>query len=133
MNLQCTNLYSVHTRSSANPLYFNTKVLKFFDNIKLQNFLYVYDSLNKRLPTALNNIFEPSNQKHNYPTKFSLQHQIASCKVNTVTYGLNSIKYKATSFWNSMVNKFPEKKFQNLKRNACKLFVTNYLTDTYNE
>ena len=100
---------------------------------KLQNFLYVYDSLNRRLPTALNNNFEPANQKHNYPTKFSLQHQIALCKVNTETYGLNSIKFKATSLWNSLVNKFQEKKFQNLKRTACKLFVTKCLNDAYNK
>jgi len=36
-------------------------------------------------------------------------------------------RYKAISFWNNVVKKFPEKKLQNLRRNAYKLFVTKYI------
>ena len=132
-NKALRNITFSSPRESTNPIYHITNVLKFVDNIKLQNFLYVYDSLNRRLPTVLNNTFEPSNRKHLYPTKFSLQHQIPLFKVNTLAYGLNSIKYKAISFWNNMVKKFPEKKLQNLRRNACKLFVTKYIIDSYKE
>ena len=132
-NKALRNITFSSPRESTNPIYHITNILKFVDNIKLQNFLYVYDSLHRRLSTVLNNTFEPSNQKHIYPTKFSLQHQIALFKVNTQAYSLNSIKYKATSFWNNMVKKFPEKKLQILRRNACKLFVTKYIIDSYKE
>ena len=118
-------------RDSSNPIYYNTNILKFNDNIKLQNFLYVYDCLHGRLPTSLNYVFEPSNLKHNYPTNFSVQHQIALFKANTQTYGLNSIKYKAITFWNIVVNICAEAKLLEHKRSFCKLFVTKYLIDSY--
>ena len=120
-------------RETCNPIYFNTKILKLNDNIKLQIFLYVHDSLHSKLPTVLNNNFEPSYLKHNYQTRFSSQHQIHLYRVNTQTYGLNSIRYKAISFWNSLVNKFPDKKLQNQKRYYCKQFITKIILDSYNE
>jgi len=119
-------------RDSSNPIYLNKKILKFNDNIKLQNFLYVHDSLHEKLPTVLNKIFEPSNLKHNYCTRFSSQHQIPLYRVNTQIYGLNSIKYKAISFWNTMVNKFPNRNLQNQKRSYCKLLITKDILDSYN-
>ena len=118
-------------RESSNPLYYTTNILKFIDNVKLQNFLFIYDTLNGRLPTILNYLFEPSNLQHKYPTNFSGQHQIALFKANTLSYGLNSIKYKAVSFWNIVVKKFPNKKLMNHKRNYCKLLVSKFLLELY--
>ena len=73
--------------------------------MKLQNFLFIYDTLHGRLPTVLNYLFEPSNLQHKYPTNFSGHDQISLFKANTLSYGLNSTKYKSVSFWNIVAKK----------------------------
>ena len=118
-------------RHSATPLYEKSKILKFEDNIKIQNFLYVHDSLKGTLPSVHNNIFEANKDIHNYPTTCSNQHQLALDKVKTQTFGINSIKYQATTFWNEIVNKFPEENLQNQNRKICKAFLTEYLQSLY--
>ena len=45
-----------HTRSWVNPLYSNCEILKFADNIKFSNFLFVHDSIKSNLPTLCNSI-----------------------------------------------------------------------------
>ena len=44
---------------SRSPLYKNSKVLKFNDNVALLNFMYVFDSIKGNLPTILNYSFNP--------------------------------------------------------------------------
>ena len=60
-------------RHSANPLYEKSKILKFEDDVKIQNVLYVHDSLKGSLPSVHNNIFQPSKINHNYPTTHALR------------------------------------------------------------
>ena len=109
-------------RHSANPLYEKSKILKFGDNVKMQNFLCVHDSLRGSLPSVHNNIFQPSKINHNYPTTCSNQHHIALDHVKTQTFGTNSIKYQATTFWNKVMKLFPKEKLQNENRNFVRTF-----------
>ena len=43
-----------HFRDSSNALCYKTKVLKLNDCVKIQNFVYVLESIKGNLPTALN-------------------------------------------------------------------------------
>ena len=130
-NKALRNINFATSRQSSNPLYANSEILKFEDNVKLQNFLYAHDSLKGTLPTVHNNIFELSKDIHNYPTKCSNQHRIVISKVNTQTSGSNSIKCQTTSFWNEIVSTFPEEKLQNERRTYCKDFLTKYFISQY--
>ena len=58
--------------NSRNPLYFKSKILKLSDRIKLQNFLYVYDSLKGNLPSVLNNNYRYIHNIHDYNTRINL-------------------------------------------------------------
>ena len=92
-----------HNYESRNPLYAKSKILKFADNIKLINFLYVYDSFKGNLPTSLNYTFKSVLSVHNYNTRGSALNQIALPKERTQVYGLNCVKYKSAQLWNTTV------------------------------
>ena len=130
-NKAIRNINFTSRRHNATPLYAKSKILKLEDNVKLQNFLYVHDSLKGSLPVAHSNIFEPTKNIHKYPTKCSNQHHIAIDKVNTQTSGINSIKYQATKFCNEMVNTFPKEKLQNENRKYCKDYLSKYFLSLY--
>ena len=118
-------------RHSANPLFVNSKILKFEDSVKIKNFLYVHDSLKGTLPTVHNNLFQPSKDKHKYPTTCSNNHHIASDNVKTHMYGTYSIKYQSTTCWNKIVKLFPNEKLHNESRKFCKVFLTKYFQSLY--
>ena len=65
--IRVINFASYH--SPVDPLYKNSKILKISDVIKLQNFVYIHDSINGNLPSSLINIFEPTKQLHRYNTR----------------------------------------------------------------
>ena len=94
---------------SRSPLYKNSKVLKFNDNVALLNFMYVFDSIKGNLPTILNYNFNPILNLYSCNTRCAEQHQMTLPQVKTQIYGLKSIEYQSTHIWNTVVNKFPEK------------------------
>ena len=73
---------------SRSPLYKNSKVLKFNDNVALLNFMYVFDSIKGNLPTILNYNFNPILNLHSYKTRCAEQHQMTLPQVKTQIYGL---------------------------------------------
>ena len=95
--IRVINFASYH--SPVDPLYKNSKILKICDVIKLQNFVYIHDSINGNLPSSLINIFEPTKQLHIYNTRGASHHQISIPKANTLVYGIRSIKYQSIQFW----------------------------------
>ena len=112
-------------------IYKSSQILKLRDNIILQNFLYVHDSLNGKLPRALNNNFVYINDQHDYNTRIACQFQVKTPKVNTQAYGINSISFQSTHTWNFFQNKFPGKKLHRSPRFFCKKLITNYFLNTY--
>ena len=120
-----------NSRHTEDPLYANSKILKFEDNVKLQNFLYAHDSLKGTLPKVHNNTFKLSKDLHKYPTKCSQQNHIIVDRVKTQTSGTKSIKFQTTSLWNDIVNKFPKERLHNKHRSHCKVFLTNHFLSQY--
>ena len=95
------------------------KLLKLCGRIKLQNFLYVTNSLNGNLPSTLED-FTFTQNAHKYNTHGSAQHQIVIPKVKTLIYGIRRIKYQSIQIWDFIVNTFPHEKLYLKKKNACK-------------
>ena len=98
-------------RDPVSPLYNKSNILKFSDNIKLQNFFYVHDSLKGNIPSALKGSFHLAQDIHDHSTRGTSQSKISLPKVRTQTYGINSIKYQSIAFWNTINCTIPHKCF----------------------
>ena len=118
-------------KTSRSNLYKQSKILKFFDQVKLLNFLFVHDCLNYNVPLALNNNFKLQGNRHSYMTKASLQNQVSLPKSNTQTYGIKSIMYQSCHIWNSMMDKHANKNLLIKSRNFCKRFIVLNMINDY--
>ena len=118
--------------SKTDHLYKNSKILKFTDYIKLQNFLLVHDVINKNIPFALQNSFTPAINMHSYSTRGAKNHKVIVPKIKKVAYGEYSISYQAATFWNKMVMKHSDKSLHLKSRIFCKKFISRELLESYN-
>ena len=108
------NLYD-----SATPLYKASKILK-SDNIRLQNFLFVYHDLHGNLPPALNNAFKLTDFSHDYVTRGTVLHKVKSPPVRTTVFGLRSIKFQSCQDWNFFIQHFKNMSLFNKSKSVCK-------------
>ena len=67
--------------SKTNHLYKTSKIIKFTDYIKLQNFLLVHDDINKNIPYALQNTFKAAKDSHRHLTRGAVNHKITLPKI----------------------------------------------------
>ena len=118
-------------RTSATPLFKDCGILKLTDNINLQNFLFAYDSINNQLPSCLNQLFNFVETNHN--TRFDALFQLEKKSTETILYGSNSIKSKATDVWNFFNLHHKEERLYLKSRSICKNFVKKTLISNYDE
>ena len=116
---------------SRNPLYLKSKILKLSDHIKLQNFLYVYDSLKCNLPSALNNNYRFIHDIHDYYTRSSFLNQVYLPKTRTKIHGIMSVNFQSGLYWNEIMKLYPNIDFVNKPRSFCKTFITKHLLQSY--
>ena len=116
-------------RASADPLFKECKILKLADNINLQNFLLVHDSLNNNLPSSLSGKFALVDTVHN--TRNETYFQIDRPINKTFLYGSRSIKSKSVDIWNFINAHSYQEKLQEKSRSICKTFVSKFLLDRY--
>ena len=118
-------------RSSPNPLFNKSEILKFGDQIKLSNFLFAYDNLKRNLPSVLCDMISPVNPQHNFLSRNQEFNQVNVPTVRTVAAGSNSVKSKSASAWNDFNKLFLDKKLIQQSRSVCvnlvkKSYITNY-------
>ena len=99
-------LNSANFRDSASPLSKTSKILKISDNIRLQNFLFVYDDLHGSLPSALNNTFKLTASLHAYVTRGTVMYQVKPPAAKTTVFGLRRIKFQPCQDWNFFIHQF---------------------------
>ena len=112
-------------------LYITSKIIKFEDQIKLENFLYAHSSLKGNVPSPLKNIFFIRSDHCDLSTRGSTLTKLILPKVRTQNYGIFSIKYRATAYWNLLMGKIPDNKFIDLKRATVKEKIVNYFFENY--
>ena len=118
-------------RCSVTPLYKTSRLLKFCDSIKLQNFLYVFDCLKNTVPNVLRQTFTLITSRHGYNTRGASCNQVVIPKVRTLVYGIRSITYQSAQFWNFIVNLFPQINFLRKSKLTSKKVITKYLIEVY--
>ena len=94
---------------SVTPLYKVSKISKLSDNIRLLNFLLVFDDVNDKLPPALKNTFHLTANSHYYLTRGHVNLQVSLPSVRTIVYGLKSIAFQSCQEWNFFINRFRDK------------------------
>ena len=118
-----------NTRDSANPLFLESKILKFDDVVKLQSCLLAYSFAHKTLPTALNSLFTPTQDVHNHNTKFA-ELKLFVSQTNTAKYVSNSIQNKVVKTWNEVLNQINDHPFitskKKFKETLEDLFINTY-------
>ena len=107
-------------RDQTDPLFNRSGIIKFNDNVEVQNMLLVSDSLNSRLPAVLNKMYNFIESAHYYKTRNSVKCKLLLQKVNTSVYGLNSIEYKSIKVWNKFIDSYPNQFLHNLSRKKLK-------------
>ena len=97
------------TQCTTRFLYKKYGILMLADYINLQNFLFVYDSLNNNLPSAISG--QLRYMETSYNTRNQTYHQLSRYKSRTVLYGSRSIKSKSIDLWNFILKKYHKDKF----------------------
>ena len=101
-NLQ-KNVVRIMTFSDVNahsePLFKHLDILKFNDNIVLQNCLFVYDYLKGNLPSSFEFTFNRVDESHLIKTRMAETGMLSIPRFNSTTYGLKSIYKNCINSW----------------------------------
>ena len=119
-------------------------ILKFKDNIVLQNCLFVYDYLKGNLPNSFDNTFNRVDDTHSTETRSAKTGKLAIPRYNGTTYGLKSIYKSCINSWNMLtteINKSMKEKpnnkdteidlFKMFSRNKLKSTITEHFLSSY--
>ena len=112
------------------PLYKAMKIIKLSDNIRINNFLFVFDDFSGLLPPALN-AFQLSASSYSYLTRSSTHKMVKLPIVRTTVYGLKSIKFQACHEWNFFNKHFKSKLLHSKSKFICKKTLNNFFHDLY--
>ena len=95
-------------RAHCSPLFKSKQILKFTDQIKLDNCLFVHAFFNKKLPKSFTQFFKTLNSTYpnNLITRNSSKGVLYVPTTRTVTHGSNSFKIRAACSWNYFINVF---------------------------
>ena len=88
-------------QESVDYLYKESKIDKLKNIIIKDNCRLVYDQLKNNLSETFSNVFTVNAQLHKHDTRIN---RLVLPKVETITYGSNSITLKAIKQWNEIQN-----------------------------
>ena len=115
----------------SSKLYQKSRILKFEDHVWINNYLYVHDSINRRLPPCLQDKFQYIHECHHHQTRNSSQHCVKLPKSYTIAYGIHSITDQAARSWNYFQITYAKENLHLLSRGVSKQKLTRHILDTY--
>ena len=116
-------------RSTRNPLYKESAILKLEDFIKVQNCLLIHDYLHDTLPACFQDYYFKKNTRQ-IQTRNSNIGCLFVPSQNTTSYGLNSISHQAILTWNSST-KTHKMDLGGISRYKLKSLLINSMIDNY--
>lgn len=90
-------------RAHSTPLFFNSKILKLEDTIKIMNIIFVKNCLDKVTPTCFHSIFTQTVDVHEHGTALVAYGGIFMNHFNTVRFGTKSITSSCVKDWNKIL------------------------------
>ena len=128
----------------SEPLFKQMDILKFKDNIVLQNCLFVYDYLKGNLPSSFDFTFNRVEESHSINTRRAVAGLLSIPKFNSTSYGLKSIYKHCINSWNMLTLKLKSLEKNKAKnkyividlltmhsKNKLKSVITEYFLSTY--
>ena len=116
---------------SRKPLYKNLKILRFKDQLQVQNFLLAHDFYNKNLPDSFDKLFRLAINVHDHNTRFALSMHFSLPKVRTSHHGIKSITYQSVSAWNRFINIFQSSSLYDQSKSSCKKMISSFILNSY--
>ena len=98
----------------------------------MENLLYAHASIKGNIPGPLRNQFLIRGEHCEPSTRGSTLTMLILPKVRTQGYGIYIAKYKATAYWNLIMNNIPDNNFINLTKNTVKEKLLTYFFNVYN-
>ena len=119
-------------RDHTEPIFKLLRILKFKDNLFLQNCLFVHDYLHGHLPDCFEKTFTKADF-HNINTRHADQGSLMVPSVNSTTYGLKSIYKQCIDNWNQLIKlqKHNNIDVHLLSRDQLKKLITDYFIASY--
>ena len=105
LQIKCVHIMSFAPfNAHTNELFINLGLIKTRDLISMYQLKLVYDFLNHHLPSDLNSLFQLSRdvQSTSLTLNSTYNRLLHIPKVNTSTYGLDSIKFQCPKLWNNI-------------------------------
>ena len=93
--------FEAHT----SPLFFQLKLLKLRDHIKLQTLYFMHQFFIGKLPKIFDSFFIKTSDKHNVNTRFATRTTFYVPKIRT-NYGKFNIRYNGPILWNETDERF---------------------------
>ena len=88
------------SRSSSNPLFLELKILKLYDQIKLNQCIFVHKTMNNLQPENFDNWFQLTRNIHNHFTRKAKLGLISLNLFNSSYYGRHSPLNSCVRSWN---------------------------------
>ena len=79
----------------TNPLFKKLEIMKLKDILLYYTCIFAYDQINENLPENFKDFFLIAENQHNYNTRGTTNKAIIKTTINSTTYGLNSVQYRA--------------------------------------
>ena len=123
-------------KAHSEPLFKQLNILKFKDNIVLQNCMFVYDYLKGNLPNSFDDAFNRVDECHSIGTRSAEKGLLLIPRYNGTWYGLKSIYKNCINSWNLLtreINKLEKAKSKKIDMDdidLCKMFSRNKLKTT---
>jgi len=92
-------------QSHSSVLFYELKILKFFDYVSFQNLTFTYKLLNNKLPSTFHNTFDFKRFDNDHNLRGKKIGSLVQHNFRTYTYGKYSIHFQAISNWNCLHSK----------------------------
>ena len=117
-----------HFTAPSMPIFSDLKILKVHDLFQLKMLSFVYDCINKIAPPYFHSFFELVDSVHQYSTRQATNNDIFLTQMNTLQYGLRSVRYFGAKCWNDIPVEIKKSPSANNFRQKVKayLFERNY-------
>ena len=119
------------SQSPSLPLFAELKILTIFDLVKYLNTLFVHQALNTKLPPQVCNTFNFTKPIHNLNTRGSSIGLLTQANVNTIHFGIWSLKFQCVKNWNFFQNHFKSIDLASVSPQKLKTLLYEYLINSY--
>ena len=117
--------------SHTSSLFKQNFILKFQDNICVENILLVSKFLNNLTPSVFSTWFSFSSDQLNYETSSSTQDNLTKLFYETNIYGKYSITVSVVESWNKILKQLKDILLKDLSSRKIKTIVSNFYLKSY--